>query len=307
MFDEAGLEYPPQEYGTPYVLDGEEVEWNFDTLREVAKRLTVDINGNDATSADFDPEQIEQYGYEPIFQDLRAIGSYFGSGRLVADDEVTAQVPDPWREAWTWHYENIWTDNITMPLALRDAPEFGNGNPFNARGPPWRSRTRGTPAAPMRSTRRATLSIPIGTSRSCRRTTATVTANFNADTFRIWGDTENPEEAFEVLEYLIGDASQDLLGIYGGMPARTADQDRSSPASTSAGRRASTGRSPGWHRVRRQPELRGLDAELPGDLRLDRHIRATRCGPMAASTSTRPSTTSRRSSRRSSTPADADE
>ena len=56
MFDEAGLEYPPQAYGEPYVLDGEEVEWNFDTLREVAKRLTVDINGNDATSADFDPE-----------------------------------------------------------------------------------------------------------------------------------------------------------------------------------------------------------------------------------------------------------
>ena len=57
MFDEAGLEYPPQVYGDPYVLDGEEVEWNFDTLREVAKRLTVDVNGNDATSADFDPEQ----------------------------------------------------------------------------------------------------------------------------------------------------------------------------------------------------------------------------------------------------------
>ena len=132
MFDEAGLEYPPQVNGDPYVLDGEEVEWNFDTFKEVAKRLTVDVNGNDATSADFDPESIEQYGYDPIFQDLRAIGSYFGSGALVADDGATAQVPDPWREAWIWHYENIWTDNVTMNAALRDAPEFGNENPFNA-------------------------------------------------------------------------------------------------------------------------------------------------------------------------------
>ncbi len=53
----------------------------------------------------------------------------------------------------------------------------------------------------------------------------TTTSNFNADTFRIWGDTEHPEEAFEVLTYLIGDASAELLQIYGGMPAIEADQD----------------------------------------------------------------------------------
>ena len=78
-FDEAGLEYPPHAYGEPYMLDGEEVEWNMDTMWELAKRLTVDVNGNDATSPDFDPTKIEQYGYEPPFQDLRAVGSYYRS------------------------------------------------------------------------------------------------------------------------------------------------------------------------------------------------------------------------------------
>jgi multiple sugar transport system substrate-binding protein len=53
----------------------------------------------------------------------------------------------------------------------------------------------------------------------------TTTSNFNADTFRIWGDTEHPEEAFEVLTYLLGEASPDLLQIYGGMPAIEANQD----------------------------------------------------------------------------------
>jgi multiple sugar transport system substrate-binding protein len=226
MFDEAGLEYPPQEYGQMYVLDGEEVEWNFDTLREVAKRLTVDVNGNDATSADFDPTQIEQYGYDPIFQDARAIGSYFGAGRLVADDETTAQVPDPWREAWTWHYENIWEEHITMDIALRDAPEFGNGNPFNAlRAAMALSHTWYTCCANAVDEDNNPIDpdwdVAVVPSHN-----GVTTANFNADTFRIWGDTENPEEAFTVLEYLIGDASQDLLGIYGGMPARTADQDQ---------------------------------------------------------------------------------
>ncbi len=226
MFDEAGLEYPPQEYGEMYVLDGEEVEWSFDTLREVAKRLTVDVNGNDATSPDFDPEQIEQYGYDPIFQDARAIGSYFGPGRLVADDETTAQVPDPWREAWIWHYQNIWDEHITMDIALRDAPEFGNGNPFNAlRAAMALSHTWYTCCANAVDGDNNPIDpdwdVAVVPSHN-----GVTTANFNADTFRIWGETEHPEEAFEVLTYLIGDASLDLLGIYGGMPARTADQDQ---------------------------------------------------------------------------------
>jgi multiple sugar transport system substrate-binding protein len=225
MFDEADLEYPPQVYGDPYVLDGEDVEWNFDTFKEVAKRLTVDVNGNDATSADFDPEQIDQYGYDPIFQDLRAVGSYFGSGSLVADDGVTAQIPDPWREAWIWHYENIWTDHVTMNAALRDAPEFGNENPFNA----------GRAAMAMSHLWYTCCVSPVDEAgdpidpnwdvAAIPANDGTVTSNFNADTFRIWGETEHPEEAFEVLTYLVGEASTDLLGIYGGMPARTADQD----------------------------------------------------------------------------------
>jgi multiple sugar transport system substrate-binding protein len=51
-----------------------------------------------------------------------------------------------------------------------------------------------------------------------------VTAAFNADTFRILKGTKHPDEAFEVLTYLLGEGSSDLLATYGGMPARTADQ-----------------------------------------------------------------------------------
>ena len=225
MFDEAELEYPPHAYGDPYILDGEEVDWDFDTLREVAKRLTVDVNGYNATEPQFDATQIDQYGYEPVFQDLRAIGSYFGSGSLVAEDDTTAQVPEPWHDAWVWHYENIWEHHITMTEALRDAPEFGNENPFNARKAAmaishlWYTcctspvDDAGDPIDPQWDI----AAVPSHN--------GTYTSNFNADTFRIWGDTEHPEEAFEVLTYLINDKSQELLGIYGGMPAVIADQD----------------------------------------------------------------------------------
>src|SRR5215207_3430185 len=38
LFDEAGLAYPPQKYGEKYTLDGQEVDWNWETVTEVAKR-----------------------------------------------------------------------------------------------------------------------------------------------------------------------------------------------------------------------------------------------------------------------------
>ena len=62
LFDEAGLNYPPSSFDEKYVMpDGSEVDWNYDTVAEIAKILTVDANGNDATSADFDPGNIVQY------------------------------------------------------------------------------------------------------------------------------------------------------------------------------------------------------------------------------------------------------
>ena len=51
------------------------------------------------------------------------------------------------------------------------------------------------------------------------------TSKLHADTFRILDTTENPEAAFEVLTYLLDDASADLLDVYGGMPARTEARD----------------------------------------------------------------------------------
>jgi multiple sugar transport system substrate-binding protein len=46
------------------------------------------------------------------------------------------------------------------------------------------------------------------------------TAAFNADTFRIWKETKNPDAAFQVLAYLLTDAAGPLTQTYGAMPAR---------------------------------------------------------------------------------------
>jgi multiple sugar transport system substrate-binding protein len=226
MFDEAGLEYPPHAYGDPYVLDGEERTWDTDTLRELAKRLTVDENGNDATSPDFDPEAIVQWGYEPQYQDLRAAGSYFGSGSLVADDQTTAQIPDPWREAWIRYYDNIWTEHITMNEAQQQDPAIGaTGNPFQSGNVAMAlSHLWYTCCATATNEDNTFVEEPNWDIAAVPEYNGVTTANFNADTFRVLEATDHPEEAFEVLTYLLGEASGELLSLYGGLPGRAEDQ-----------------------------------------------------------------------------------
>ena len=66
LFDEAGLDYPPAAYGEPYA-DGD--PWDMDKVAELAMLLTVDANGNDATSPDFDRDNIVQWGFHQQFND----------------------------------------------------------------------------------------------------------------------------------------------------------------------------------------------------------------------------------------------
>ena len=63
LFEEAGLEPPPHEYGAKYTMpDGSEVDWSYDTVKEIAKLLTVDENGNDATSPTSIPRRSSSTG-----------------------------------------------------------------------------------------------------------------------------------------------------------------------------------------------------------------------------------------------------
>ncbi|MBB3114173.1 multiple sugar transport system substrate-binding protein [Paenibacillus phyllosphaerae] len=53
LFDEAQLSYPPAKPGEA---------WTWDEFVEVAKKLTIDQNGNNATEPDFNPDKIRQFG-----------------------------------------------------------------------------------------------------------------------------------------------------------------------------------------------------------------------------------------------------
>jgi len=222
LFDEAGLNYPPQVYGEKYVMpDGTERDWNWETITEIAKILTVDVNGNDATMAEFDPTQIVQVGYNPQWQSIQSIGTFYGGAEKIysgdAKGSYEATIPDSWKEAFKWYYDGMWGEQPFIASGpLSGSPEFLAGNVFNS-GKAAMGLTQTWYTCCLGEFRDAgnefQLGIqPIGAN-------GEVSGRVDADTFRVWKGTKNPNEAFEVLAYLITTGADKLLPVYGAMPA----------------------------------------------------------------------------------------
>jgi len=222
MFDEAGLNYPPQVYGEKYVMpDGSEADWNWETITEVAKLLTVDVNGLNSTEEGFDRTQIVQVGYEAQWQSILSVGTFYGgAAKMYSGTEkgsYASTLPDSWKEGWKWYYDGMYGDQpfvATGPLA--GAPEFGNGNPFNS-GKAAMGLTQTWYTCCLGEFRDAGLEFqmgiqPIGAN-------GQVAGRVDADTFRILKSSQHPAEAFEVLAYLITTGGDTLLPVYGAMPA----------------------------------------------------------------------------------------
>jgi multiple sugar transport system substrate-binding protein len=215
LFDEAGLEYPPQEFGQPYA-DGD--PWDYDKVRELAKVLTVDANGNDATNPAFDPNNIVQWGFHNQFNDdARAQGTMFGPGSFVGDGG-SAEVPEHWLAAWQWYHDMIWVDHSAPNQAHLDSDTLSQGNAFNTGNVAMAFTHLWYTCCVVDDDGVGREDFDIAVAPSYNGTT---TSKLHADTFRILETTENPDAAFEVLTYLLDDAAPDLLDVYGGMPART--------------------------------------------------------------------------------------
>lgn len=219
-FTDAGLNPPPHKYGEKYRMpDGTEVEWNYDTIREIAKILTVDENGRDATEAGFDPSKIVQYGFEPQRDDLRGLGAYFGAGNLTGPDGKTVVIPDAWKDGWKFFYEGMWTDHFIMTGPVYESDEFNGGGYafFSGRVAMSENFLWTTYGVADAGDDWDLAAIPSHN--------GTTTSPLNADTFAVMKKSKNPDAAFHALTYLLGDASDQLLGLYGGMPARPDKQD----------------------------------------------------------------------------------
>lgn len=217
LFKEAGLNEPPHDWNADYTMpDGTVVPWDWDTVRKIAKILTVDENGKDATEEGFDPEKIVQWGLEPQRDDMRQTGAYWKAGSFVGSDGKV-QIPDAWVTAWKAFYEDIWTNHVSV-----DGPQFQNTD-FNPNGYPFFTGKVAMSPNYLWSLYGVADAGDDWNMAATPSYQGQTTAAFNADTFRILKSSQHPDEAFKVLTYLL--ANQDLLKLYGGMPAVESQQD----------------------------------------------------------------------------------
>jgi len=217
LFDEAGLNYPPAEFDAPYVMpDGTEVEWNYDTVAEIAKILTVDANGNDATSADFDPENIVQFGLNFQWAQMRLIWTDIQPEDWYDEESKTVTIPESWRTATQWYWDRIWTDYTLPNTTYGNSELFGAGNVFQ-------SGNLGMAIVPTWYT--CCLGDSVGNFEwdfgvVPRSLDGEYHVATDADTFRVTKGSANPEAAFTVLSYLLNEAVPTLAPVYGAFPAR---------------------------------------------------------------------------------------
>ncbi len=214
LFDEAHLPYPPTKLGDTY----QGKPWDMNALRDLAMKLTVDKNGNDATSSSFDASNVVQWGFDMQYTDNSPIAesTLFGANLPIAADGKTADIPQPLSAGMHWYYDGVWKDHfipnntqINSDL-LSKGSEFASGNLAMMEGHTWFTCCV-WPAAPAKPVVKSFgWAVPPSNN-------GTVTAKLHADTFSIMKGSKHPDLAFTALKAMID--SQDLLVDYGAFAA----------------------------------------------------------------------------------------
>lgn len=210
LFDEAGLEYPPHEFGT--------ADWSYDKLAEISQQLTLDGNGNDATSADFDPDNIMQWGWDGLdWVPFKAVPAKFGGTPTgMSADYKTAEMTSPaWMEAMQFIQDSVWKTyyrpNGEVASSLFTDDPMASGQVAMWECFSWMAYNYGTWTEAFNWDVAAIPAGPHGD----------LTAEANADVFAIPKSSKHPDQAWEVGKWLMQpEVMSRLAGSYGCIPAR---------------------------------------------------------------------------------------
>ena len=216
IFDRAGLEYPPAEWGTP--------DWTYDKLYEQARIMTIDMWDATPNDEDFDMDNVVQYGYDGTdWSPWRAwVGKFFDeNGKSVAlgmsDDYKTAEMNSPeWIKAFTELERMIYVEKVRPRSdAAAGASLFGDSDPLGSnRLGVWETFSWMSYAF---ETWDANFSWNIG---AIPAMDGHVVSATNIDTFVMTKSGAHPDEAWEVYKWLFSEEIYSRLNHnYGGIPA----------------------------------------------------------------------------------------
>jgi multiple sugar transport system substrate-binding protein len=275
-FKEAKLAEPPHKVGDKYTLpDGTAVDWNWDTVSKIAKILTVDEAGNDATSAAFDPTKIQQYGFDFQWTDPRGWASVIGGSGSVVGADGKAQLPDNWKAALEWYYANVWTSHISPN---QDAiTGMAGGNPFQSGrvaigfSHSWYTCCiyPGDGTTPVKDWDIAVAPISLD---------GKVTAKLHSDTMGIMATSLHADAAVDAMNFIM--SQPDIAVTYGALPAKAADRTAFFTALDTKFANAATGKDPtkvDWtvaSDMLGYTEFPNHEADMPNFLKSDAAIKA---------------------------------
>ncbi len=223
-FDAAGVDYPPLVIGEAYA-DGD--AWTYDKMREIAQKLSLDANGNDATSPAFDAENIVQFGWNGWDWGNSAdftihFGDLPGTG-VSADGTESLLLTDQYVAAYTFLKENVWDYHIRASGEQSGAFYQSAGDPMGSGMiGMWESHSWMSWAYDSWSENFAwnVAAVPAGPD-------GTTVNMVDADTAVIPAASKHPEAAWEVMKWLFEPEQYDrLIANYGCLPADSVSMAR---------------------------------------------------------------------------------
>lgn len=202
LFDAAGIPYP-------------EEGWTWDDALDIALQLTVDGNGNNAASPDFDPENVAQWGIDIVADGWwRGFQSYLQAwGTLTINDEGTTTSgilnSEAAAEALGWYRDMVFEHHVAPSLSVIGATEGGRVQMFQDgkiamgvtfHGPWWQDVFNETPNLEWK-----VVPVPAGPG---GRASVLMWLGWG-----ISGQTQYPEESWQLLKWLTTEPGQRVFAL----------------------------------------------------------------------------------------------
>ncbi len=211
LFDTAGVDYPPHQYG--------DETWTYDAMAELARKLTFDEAGNDATAAGFDWKKTKQWGWD-TWEGLRDMAPRWGGSPLcTTPDYKKAIVNSPeWLAAAQWMADLVWKlhvrANSEQATAFSEASDpMGSGRVAMWDSQSWMAYAYQGWTDAFNWNMAAIPAGPVG-----------VWTDNDADTFVLSKHGTHQDQAWEVAKWF---ASEEIIprltSIWGCVPARSAN------------------------------------------------------------------------------------
>jgi multiple sugar transport system substrate-binding protein len=202
LFDAAGIPYP-------------EEGWTWDDALDIALELTLDANGNNANSPDFDPENVVQWGMDvvndPWWRGILGFVKGWGVESISEDGTTTTGYinSEAAVEALEFYRDLIFEYHVAPSATTIGATEGGRLQMFQDgitaigmtyHGPWWQDVFNETPGLEW-----GVVPVPAGPEGH-----ATV---IMLQGWGITAQTEHPEEAWEVLKWLTTEPGQRVFAL----------------------------------------------------------------------------------------------